>query len=220
MGQLGACRLFWCQLENIRHSAELRKRTGLHLPHKMRAMYLHRRFADADIVGNLFVQATGRDLNHNLTFAGAERFETLPERTQGPITLALGTIASEARLDGIEEVLIAERFCQELYGAALHCLDGHRDVAMRCDEDDRHVPVRRREVALKLKAASSRHSNIEHQTGGAVRSVGIQKIGYRRKLPGMQADRPQQTLDRVAKLGIVIDDRDAGVVVTHPRSLH
>ena len=114
MGQLRACRLFWCQLENIRHSAELRKRTGLHLPHKMGAMYLHRRFADADIVGNLFVQATGRDLNHNLTFAGAERFETLPERTQGSITLALGTIASEARLDGVDEVLIAERLCQEL----------------------------------------------------------------------------------------------------------
>ena len=162
MGELRARRLFWCQLENIRHSAELWKRTGLHLPHQMGAMNLHRRFADADVVGNLFVQATGRDLNHDLTFAGAERFETLPERTQGSVTLAPGTIASEARLDGVEEVLIAERFSQELYGAALHCLDAHRDVAMRGDEDDRHVPIRRREVALKLKTASPRHSNVEH----------------------------------------------------------
>src|ERR1700751_4218599 len=113
MGQLRACRLFWCQLENIRHSAELRKRTGLHLPHKMGAMYLHRRFADADIVGNLFVQATGRDLNHNLTFAGADPLEALTERTQGPSTPGRSTIGTEPRLDGIQEVLIAERFCQE-----------------------------------------------------------------------------------------------------------
>src|ERR1700745_699167 len=137
MGQLGACRLFWCQLENIRHSAELRKRTGLRLPHKMGAIYLHRRFADADIVGNLFVQATGRDLNHDLTLAGAERFETLPERSRGPFTLPPGTLASEAGLDGVEEVLITEWFGEELYGAALHRLHGHRDVAMRGHEDDR-----------------------------------------------------------------------------------
>ena len=77
-------------------------------------MHLHRRFGDADIVGNLFVEATGRDPNHDLALAGAERFETLPEPTQGPITLPTGTIASEAGLDGVEEVLITERFCEEL----------------------------------------------------------------------------------------------------------
>ena len=179
-------------------------------------MHLHRRFGDADIVSNLFVEATGRDLDHDLPLAGAERFETLPEPIQGPITLPTGTIASEAGLDGVEEVLITERFCEELYGTALHRLHGHRDVAMRCDEDDRHLPVRRGKVALKLKAASPRHSNVEHQASRAVREVGIQKIGNRRKLLGMQADRPQQTPNRVAKLGIVIDDQDAGVRVTIP----
>ena len=87
---------------------------------------------------------------------------------------------------------------------------------MRCDEDDRHLPVRRGKVPLKLKAASPRHSNVEHQASRAVREVGIQKLGNRRKLLGMQADRPQQTSNRVAKLGIVIDNQDAGVRVTHP----
>ena len=43
------------QLKGIRHSAELGKRTRLHLPHQVRAMHLHRRFSDADMVGNLFV---------------------------------------------------------------------------------------------------------------------------------------------------------------------
>ena len=117
-------------------------------------MHLHRGFGDAHIAGNLFVEATGRDLDHDLTLAGAERFETLPERTQGPIALPTGTIASEAGLDRVEKLLITERFCEELYGTALHRLHGHRDVGMRCDEDDRHLPVRRGKVALKLKTAS------------------------------------------------------------------
>ena len=136
-------------------------------------MHFHREFGDADIVGNLFVEATSRDQDHDFALARAERVETLPERTQGPITLPTGTIASEAGLDSVEEVLITERFCEELYGTALHRLHGHRDVAMRCDEDDRHLPVRRGKVALKT--ASPRHSNVEHQASRAVRRGGIEK---------------------------------------------
>jgi hypothetical protein len=51
--------VFWSKLEDIRHSAELWKRTRLHLSHQVGAMHLHRRFGDADIGRNLFVQATG-----------------------------------------------------------------------------------------------------------------------------------------------------------------
>ena len=51
-------------------------------------------------------------------------------------------IASEADLDGIEKVLIAERFRQELNGATLHRLPRHRDVAVPCDEDDWEFSVR------------------------------------------------------------------------------
>jgi hypothetical protein len=54
-GILAALRPIGHQLEDIRHSAELGKRTGLHLPHQVRAMHLHSGFSDADMVGNLFV---------------------------------------------------------------------------------------------------------------------------------------------------------------------
>jgi len=37
-------------------------------------MHLYRRFGNADIVGYLLVQATGRDMNHDFSLAGAERF--------------------------------------------------------------------------------------------------------------------------------------------------
>src|SRR5215471_6681350 len=125
-------------------------------------MHLHCRFGDADIVGNLLVQATGHDMEHDVTLAGAERVETFPECSQCPFTLPTGTIASEAGLDGVKQILITEWFCKELYRTALHRLHGHRHVGVRCDEDDRHLPVCGGKVALKLKTASPRHSHVEH----------------------------------------------------------
>src|SRR6202040_383958 len=50
--------------------------------------------------------------------------------------LTAGTIASKAGLDSVEEILVTERFCEEFYGTALHGLHGHRNVPVRCDEDD------------------------------------------------------------------------------------
>ena len=45
--RLRASRLLWRQLEDVRHSTELWKRTGLHLSHQVGAMHLHRGFSDA-----------------------------------------------------------------------------------------------------------------------------------------------------------------------------
>src|SRR6266851_9743213 len=180
-------------------------------------MHLHRRLGDADIVCDLFVEATRHDMEHDLTLAGAERVETLPEQGQCPFTVPASTVASKAGLDSVKKILITERLCEELYRTALHRLHSHRHVGMRCNEDDRHLPVCGGKVALKLKTASSWHSDVKHEAGGALRRIGLEKIVNRRKLPGMQANRPQEPRDRVAKLGIVIDDQDTGICVTHPR---
>src|SRR5580700_1971332 len=180
-------------------------------------MHLHRGFGDADIVRNLFVEATRHHMEHDLPLAGAKGVETLPEHSQYPFTLLSGTVASEAGLNSVKQVLITEWLCEELYGAALHRLHGHWHVGMRCNEDDRHLPARSGKVALKLKTASPRHPHVEYKASWALRRIGLEKIRNRRKLPGLQANRPQETLNRVAKLGIVIDDQDTGICVTHPR---
>src|SRR5215831_17058131 len=113
-------------------------------------MHLHRGFSDADIVGNLLVQATGHDMEHDLSFPRAEAIESLPQCSQRLVPLPSGAIASESALDGLNEVVITERFCQELYGTALHRLHGHRHVRVRSDEDDGYLPVRCRQVSLKV----------------------------------------------------------------------
>src|SRR5215470_7573529 len=134
-------------------------------------------------------------MEHDLTLAGTEPAETLPECSHGPITLPSRTIASQSDLDGLNEILITEWFCQELYGTALHRLHGHGDVGVRCDENNRYLPVCRGKLALKLKTASPRHSHVEYQASRAVQRIGFQEIGNTRKFPGIKADRPQEPPD-------------------------
>src|SRR5580692_5477631 len=74
----GVLRLLGCQFELVRHSAQLGKRTGLHLVHQTAAMHLHGGFGNADIAGNLLAEAAVRDLNHDLAFPGAQRLEAFP----------------------------------------------------------------------------------------------------------------------------------------------
>jgi hypothetical protein len=67
----GVLRFFGHKSQLVSHSAELRKRTGVHLAHRPAAVDLHCGFRDADIAGNLFAKATLRDLNHDLALSGA-----------------------------------------------------------------------------------------------------------------------------------------------------
>src|SRR5262249_29948801 len=159
----------------------------------MGAMHLHGRFRDADIVGDLLIQATGCDADHDLTLAGAEAGEALSECPQSLITLQTSTITSEASLDSIKQVLITERRREKLYGTALHRLHAHRYVGVRCHKDDRDLPLRRDQLPLKLETALSRQSHVEHEAGGTFRRISLEKIGNRRKLARLQPDRSQQT---------------------------
>ena len=68
---LGILRLLRYQAELGCHSAELWKRTGVHLPHRVAAVDLHRGFADTNIAGNLLAKTTPRDLHHDFTLSGA-----------------------------------------------------------------------------------------------------------------------------------------------------
>jgi hypothetical protein len=67
----GVLRLLRHELELVDHSAEFGKRTDVHLPHRPATVDLHGGFGDAHIAGNLFAQATSRDVNHDFPLPGA-----------------------------------------------------------------------------------------------------------------------------------------------------
>src|SRR4029077_12660415 len=116
----GVLRLLGYQLEPVGQSAELGKRSHVHLPHRPAAVDLHGGLGDADIAGNLLAEPATRDLNDDFALARAQRPEALPDGGQSHFVLPLGTIAREAELNSIQEVLIAVWLRQEFYGAALH----------------------------------------------------------------------------------------------------
>src|ERR1700722_20016228 len=119
----GVLLLLGYELELIRHPAERRQRTGLHLVHQTAAMHFHSRFGDADVTGNLLAEAAARDLDHDLAFPGAQRAEARLELGQCLLALATRTIASKADLNGVEEVLIAARLGHEHAGYSPHSLN-------------------------------------------------------------------------------------------------
>ena len=131
-------------------------------------MHLHSGLGDAHVTRNLLTQTALCDLNHDLALTERQRFESRPERTEGFVLLAPDTIASEPEIDSVEKVLVTERLREELDGAALQRLYGHRNVSMPSDEDDRKLGVCRREIALKIEPAPPRQSHIENQAGGTI----------------------------------------------------
>src|SRR3954470_20164418 len=125
------------------------------------------------------------------------------------------TIARKAELDGIKQILLAERLGKELDGAALHRLHRHRDISVGCDEDDWEFPLSGGELALEIKTASPRQSHIQHQARRAIGRLGLEKIGNGRKHLRLKAERAQQTFDRGSKLRIVVNDPDGRRFVRH-----
>src|SRR5436305_14186669 len=104
-------------------------------------------------MGDLLVKAARCGLKHDLAFAGAERIETLPECCESVLIVPTSAIARKASLDGIEKVLIAKWFCEELDGAPLHGLHGHWYIAVGRNKDDGDLSVRGGKLALKLETA-------------------------------------------------------------------
>src|SRR5207245_10546334 len=83
-------------------------------------------------------------------------------------------VALDRAADGVEEVLLAERLRQELHGAGLHGLDGHRDVAMPGEKDDWQCRVRLGQLALQVQTAQTWQAHVEHEASRRIGAPGPQ----------------------------------------------
>src|SRR5207245_3975892 len=134
-----------------------------------------------------------------------ERLEARPQRGDCLFVLQPCAISCKAQLDGVQQVLIAERLGQELDRSSLYRLDGHRDVPVSGDKDDRNVNIRRRQLSLKIETTSPGQPDIEHEASGAVRAPLVQEFGNRSQGLGLHADGSDQTAERLADSRVVID---------------
>ena len=100
-------------------------------------------------------------------------------------------------LDGVEQVLVAERFRQEFAGPGFHGAHRHRDVAVTGDENNGNRRIDLGQFLLQIKTTESRELDIEHQAAGGVWTLAGQKLVRRGKRLDVQprgADKIAQTL--------------------------
>jgi hypothetical protein len=69
-------------------------------------------------------------------------------RPDGPF-VAAGAILGDRLLDLVQQILISNRFGQELDRAALHGPNRHRDIGVATDEDNRHAQIGPGQLLLK-----------------------------------------------------------------------
>jgi hypothetical protein len=89
---------------------------------------------------------------------------------------ALRNIPLDAGRYGVKQRLIAYGFSQEVDGSGLHCLHGHRNVAMTGQENDRLPVTVCSEMVLQVEAARSRHPNVEDQASGSAQCIRLQQF--------------------------------------------
>jgi hypothetical protein len=59
----------------------------------------------------------------------------------GSFVIAAGTVLGDRLLDRVQQILIPNRFGQELDRTALHGPNRHRDIGVATDEDNRHAQI-------------------------------------------------------------------------------
>jgi hypothetical protein len=81
-----------------------------------------------------------------------------------------------ASLDRIQQILIANRFGEELYRTAFHGANRHRDIGVAADKDNRQAQICPGELPLKIEPASPGQPDVENQAAGKVRGGTIEEF--------------------------------------------
>jgi hypothetical protein len=116
----------------------------------------HGGFAGAELGGDLFVKRTPHDECHDLTLALRQRFVPASQLAQLCPLLSCRTVTINRLLNGVEELLVAKRFREEVHRAGLQGLDRHWNITMSGDENDLDRWIHVGQLALEIEAAQSR----------------------------------------------------------------
>jgi hypothetical protein len=82
--------------------------------------------------------------------------------------VAAGAILGDRLLDRVQQILISNRFGQELYRAALHGPNRHRKIGVATDEENRHAQIGPGQILLKIEPVAPGHPDVENQARGQV----------------------------------------------------
>ena len=94
-----------------------------HLCHHPPAMDLDSDLADAELRSGLFVQPSRDHQLQNLLLAWGQRRITVPQLSELALLASGDTITLNRHLNAVQQILVEERFGEELDGSRLHGTD-------------------------------------------------------------------------------------------------
>src|SRR5690606_5807325 len=148
---------------------ELGQRAHPELAHDPRAVQLDSALAHAEVHCDDLVRLAADDAMHDLGLALRQRLDALADLPLLAPRGAARLVLLERLVDAVDQLLIAERFLDEVGRASFHRGDGHRDVAVTGNEDQRCFGVRLEQALLQLEAAHAGHPDVADDAGVAIR---------------------------------------------------
>ena len=177
-----------------------------HSFHNAMPVNLDRVFAEPQLGGGLLIEPAGDDAGHDLALPRRElRHPAAYFAHFGPSHPG-GGIALQRLPDGVQQILVTEGFGQKVDCALFHGLDGHRDIAMRRNEDYGDLPLRADQLALQVKPTQAGHAYVQDQARRTVAIAATQKFLGRREALDRQAYGCNQAGERLADGNVVVNN--------------
>ena len=167
-------------------------------------MRLYRLDADAQVVGDLLVQAAGDDALEHLRLAPGELGQ---QRVAAGGLLVLGEQGAgllQHALDQRHQLVFLERLLDEIHRAFLHGVDGQRHVAVAGDEGDGQGRLALEQAVLQFQAAHAVHADVDDQAGDFARVVAGQEDLGRLEAAHAEILPFEQPLNRIANGFVVV----------------
>ena len=142
--------------------------------------------------------------------AGVRRSKRVRRSSQRLLARELVEDASEASVDGGQQMRIVDRLLDEVLRAGLDGGDRHRHVGMAGDQDDGQRKAAARKLAHELDAVHARHAHVGHDAARAAsRRLPEEGVG---RVVGFHvvAEHAQHLAQRLAHRLLVVDDEDRG----------
>ena len=109
----------------------------MHLLHHLRAMLLDGDFTDTEFSRDLFIQQTCHYELHNFSFPSCQRLKARAYIRQVCSLRPCDTVLFDRLVYAVKKLLVTKGLGEEIDGARLECLNGHWNVSVARDEDDR-----------------------------------------------------------------------------------
>src|SRR5262249_7082867 len=197
------------------HPDEVGHGFGAHLFHHAGPVHLHGLLADAELPGDLLVEAPGHDEFEDFGFALREVGQALLELARANPVALFGDVPFQGSAHGVEQLLRAVRLRQEIHGAGPHRPDTHGNAAVAADEDDRQRPVTGRDGVLEVEAGDPGHADVEHEARGSAAQWILEEVSARREGLHFVSGRPQEPREALENGHVIVDDIDGGLRRRH-----